>query len=88
MSESNRHREEIPPLTPPFERGGFRVGQFVKEFPQHRGELIDLSIGRVFDGRCGKIIADLEPFMERMKDELPPDDPNAEPEDANIPAIA
>jgi flavin-dependent dehydrogenase len=71
-----------------FYSGGFRVGRFVKEFPHHRGELTDLLIGRVFDGRCGKIFADLEPFMERMERELPPEDPNAEPEDADIPALA
>jgi flavin-dependent dehydrogenase len=71
-----------------FYSGGFRVGRFVKEFPHHRGELTDLLIGRVFDGRCGKIFADLEPFLERMERELPPEDPNAEPEDADVPALA
>jgi flavin-dependent dehydrogenase len=71
-----------------FYSGGFRVGRFVKEFPHHRGELTDLLIGRVFDGRCGTIFADLEPFLERMERELPPEDPNAEPEDADIPALA
>jgi flavin-dependent dehydrogenase len=71
-----------------FYSGGFRVGKFVKEFPHHRAELTNLLIGRVFDGQCGKIFEDLDPFMERMKEELPPEDPNAEPEDADIPAIA
>jgi hypothetical protein len=36
----------------------------------------------------GGIFKDLDPFMERMREELPPDDPNAEPDDADIPAIA
>jgi flavin-dependent dehydrogenase len=71
-----------------FYSGGFRVGKFVKEFPHHRGELTDLLIGRVFNDRVGKIFDDLDPFLERMKDELPPEDPNAEPEDADVPAIA
>jgi flavin-dependent dehydrogenase len=71
-----------------FYSGGFRVGKFVKEFPHHRGELTDLLIGRVFNDRVGGIFKDLDPFMERMKHELPPDDPNAEPEDADIPALA
>jgi flavin-dependent dehydrogenase len=71
-----------------FYSGGFRVGKFVKEFPHHRGELTDLLIGRVFNDRVGGIFKDLDPFMERMKNELPPEDPNAEPEDADVPAIA
>lgn len=78
----------IRKLVHAFYSGGFRVGKFVKEFPHHRGELTNLLIGRVFDGRCGKIFDDLDPFLERMREELPPDDPDAEPEDANIPAIA
>jgi flavin-dependent dehydrogenase len=71
-----------------FYSGGFRVGMFVKEFPHHRAELTNLLIGRVFDGQCGKIFEDLIPFLDRMDRELPPDDPDAEPEDASIPAIA
>ncbi len=83
-----RQTNFVRKLVHAFYSGGFRVGKFVKEFPHHRGELTDLLIGRVFDGRCGKIFADLEPFMERMEKELPPEDPNAEPEDADIPALA
>ena len=71
-----------------FYSGGFRVGKFVKEFPHHRGELTDLLVGRVFNDRVGGIFKDLDPFMERMKNELPPEDPNAEPEDADVPALA
>jgi flavin-dependent dehydrogenase len=71
-----------------FYSGGFRVGKFVKEFPHHRGELTDLPVGRVFNDRVGGIFKNLDPFMERMKNELPPEDPNAEPEDADVPALA
>jgi flavin-dependent dehydrogenase len=71
-----------------FYSGGFRVGKFVKEFPHHRAELTDLLIGRVFNDRVGGIFKDLDPFLERMKEELPEEDPNAEPEDADVPAIA
>jgi flavin-dependent dehydrogenase len=55
----------IRKLVNAFYSGGFRVGMFIKEFPHHRGELTDLLIGRVFDGRCGKIFDDLIPFLER-----------------------
>ena len=46
-----------------FYSGEFRVGQFIKEHPQHQKELVDLLIGRVFDGRPGKIFDDLEPWL-------------------------
>ena len=75
-------------LVEAFYSGGFRVGKFVKEFPHHRGGLTNLLIGRVFDGNAGEVFKDLLPFLERMKHELPPEDPNAEPEDADVPAIA
>jgi flavin-dependent dehydrogenase len=75
-------------LVEAFYSGGFRIGKFVKEFPHHRGGLTNLLIGRVFDPKAGEVFKDLLPFLERMKQELPPEDPNAEPEDADIPAIA
>ena len=84
----SRQTNFIRRLVNAFYSGGFRVGKFVKEVPHHRGELTDLLIGRVFDGRCGKIFDDLIPFLDRMEKELPPEDPNAEPEDADIPALA
>ena len=51
-----------------FYSGEFRVGQFVQEFPQHQKELVDLLIGRVFDGRPGKIFDDLEPWLRQRAD--------------------
>lgn len=48
-----------------FYSGEFRVGKFVQEFPQHQKELVDLLIGRVFDGRPGLIFDDLEPWLRR-----------------------
>jgi flavin-dependent dehydrogenase len=84
-----RHQTNfVRKLVNAFYSGGFRVGKFVKEFPHHRHELTDLLIGRVFDGRDKPIFKDLDPFLDRMMKELPPDDPTAEPEDADVPAIA
>jgi flavin-dependent dehydrogenase len=88
VPEFSQKTNWVRKLVHAFYSGGFRVGKFVKEFPHHRGELTDLLIGRVFNDRVGKIFDDLDPFLERMKDELPPEDPNAEPEDADVPAIA
>lgn len=58
-----RQTNLIRKLVHAFYSGEFRVGRFVKEFPQHQAELVDLLIGRVFDGRPGKIFADLEPWL-------------------------
>lgn len=51
-----------------FYSGEFRVGQFIKEHPQHQQELVDLLIGRIFDDRPGRIFDDLEPWLrERVE---------------------
>jgi flavin-dependent dehydrogenase len=42
----------------------FSFGHFMKMFPQHRGNLTDLLIGRVFDESTGKIFEDMIPAME------------------------
>ena len=60
-----RQTNLIRKLVYAFYSGEFRVGQFAKEFPQHQKELVDLLIGRVFDGRPGKIFDDLEPWLRR-----------------------
>jgi flavin-dependent dehydrogenase len=46
-----------------FYSGEFRVGKFVEQYPQHQNELVDLLIGRVFDGCEGRIFEDLEPWL-------------------------
>ena len=48
-----------------FYSGEFQAGQFIKEFPEHRHELVDLLIGRVFDGRPGRLFDDLEPWLAK-----------------------
>jgi len=63
VEEFSRQTALIRRLVNAFYTGEFRVGQFVQEFPQHRKELVDLLIGRVFDGRPGKIFDDLDPWL-------------------------
>ena len=45
----------------------FSFGGFMKEHPQHQGNLTDLLIGRVFDGEPDKIFEDMDPWIERSK---------------------
>ena len=46
-----------------FYSGEFRVGKFLEEYPQHHNELVDLLIGRIFDGPTQDIFQDLEPWL-------------------------
>jgi flavin-dependent dehydrogenase len=57
----------IRKLVGAFYSGQFRVGQFVKEYPQHHDNLVDLLIGRIFYPDAGRIFDDLDPWLERMK---------------------
>ena len=63
LPEFGKRTNLIRKLVFAFYSGDFRVGQFVKEFPQHREELVDLLIGRIFDGKRGAIFEDLEPWL-------------------------
>ncbi|MEX0614206.1 MAG: NAD(P)/FAD-dependent oxidoreductase [Pirellulales bacterium] len=59
----------IRKLVRAFYSGQFRVGKFVKEYPQHHGPLTDLLIGRIFHPEAGRVFDDLDPWLVRMKDE-------------------
>ncbi len=45
----------------------FSIGAFIKEHPQHAGNLTDLLIGKVFEGNPGKIFDDMDPYIEKIK---------------------
>lgn len=64
VPDFSRQTGLIRKLVYAFYSGEFRVGKFLQEYPQHQDELVDLLIGRVFDGCEGKIFADLEPWLE------------------------
>jgi flavin-dependent dehydrogenase len=49
--------------------GYFRVGRFVREYPQHIGPMTDILIGRIFHPTAGDMFDDLDPFLERMRAE-------------------
>ncbi len=41
----------------------FSFGRFVQQFPQHRGRLTDLLIGRIFTPGVGEIFADMDSWL-------------------------
>ena len=49
----------------------FSFGRFMKEFPQHQGNLTDLLIGRIFYDGAGNIFQDMDPAMERALGKIP-----------------
>ncbi|MCA9258141.1 MAG: tryptophan 7-halogenase, partial [Planctomycetales bacterium] len=53
----------IRSLVHAFYSGKFRVGRFLKEYPEHHHELVDLLIGRIFEGCRGALFDDLEPWL-------------------------
>jgi flavin-dependent dehydrogenase len=61
--------EWIRKLVHAFYSNEFRVGKFVAEYPQHKGNLTDLLIGRIFRPGVGEIFTDLEPWIARGKAE-------------------
>ncbi len=58
----------IRKLVDAFYSDHFRVGKFIQEHPQHQSELVDMLIGRVFNGCEGRIFEDLEPWLAAKAD--------------------
>ncbi|MEQ8208399.1 MAG: NAD(P)/FAD-dependent oxidoreductase [Lacipirellulaceae bacterium] len=67
VGQFNQQTALIRKLVYAFYSPEFRVGKFIAEHPQHQEELVDLLIGRVFDGREGKIFDDLEPWLAAQR---------------------
>ncbi len=51
-----------------FYNDNFSFGQFMKEFPQHKGNLTDLLVGKVFHPSAGEIFKDMQPILDRMQE--------------------
>ena len=47
----------------------FSFGMFLKEHMQHRGNLVDLLIGRIFHPEAGRIFEDMDPMLQRLAEE-------------------
>jgi flavin-dependent dehydrogenase len=50
-----------------FYSGDFRVGRFVADHPEHQGNLTDLLIGRIFHESAGEIFKDMDPWLEKLR---------------------
>jgi flavin-dependent dehydrogenase len=45
----------------------FSFGDFIKKFPQHRQNLTNLLVGKVFEGNPGEIFKDMDPWIEELE---------------------
>jgi len=54
----------VKKLVDAFYTNDFSFGGFMKSHPEHRGNLTDLLIGRVFHDEAGKIFEDMDPVLE------------------------
>lgn len=58
-----RGMNRIRRLAEAFYHQGFSVNRFISEYPQHRRNLTDLLMGKVFHDTAGAIFDDLEPWL-------------------------
>ncbi len=45
----------------------FSIGRFMKEYPEHRGRVTDLLIGRIFDESSEQLFKDMDDSIEKAK---------------------
>ena len=50
-------------LVAAFYTNSFSFGRFMREHPEHRGNLTDLLIGRIFHDQAGRIFQDMDPWI-------------------------
>lgn len=64
-TDFNRGTQWIRQLVGAFYTNPFSFGEFMRDFPGHRGNLTDLLIGRVFYPGAGRIFDDMRPRLEQ-----------------------
>jgi flavin-dependent dehydrogenase len=57
----------IRKLVNAFYTNEFSMGHFLRDHPDHRGNLTDLLIGRIFQGHAGEIFDDMDPAIEESR---------------------
>ncbi|MCM2370339.1 NAD(P)/FAD-dependent oxidoreductase [Aporhodopirellula aestuarii] len=61
--------DRIRKLVHAFYDRDFSIGRFMREFPQYRGNVTDLLIGRVFTEDAGRMFPDLQRSIENTRQE-------------------
>ena len=55
-------------LVDAFYTNEFSFGAFMKEHPEHKGNLVDVLIGRIFNSEVGQMFDDMTPWIARAKE--------------------
>jgi len=71
LPDFSRQTGLLRKLVDAFYSDHFRVGKFIQEYPQHQSELVNMLIGRVFDGCEGRIFDDLQPWLAAKEGSSP-----------------
>ena len=61
--------KQMRKLVDAFYTNEFSFGEFMRHHPQHKGNLIDLLIGRIFHDEAGEIFKDMYPHMEKIREQ-------------------
>ena len=65
--EFSRGTVWIRKLVDAFYTNEFSFGRFMRDHPEHQGNLTDLLIGRIFYDGAGRIFDDMEPAIDSLK---------------------
>ncbi|MGB7342772.1 MAG: NAD(P)/FAD-dependent oxidoreductase, partial [Pirellulaceae bacterium] len=65
----NTGAQWVRKLVTAFYTKDFSIGRFMKEYPEHRGCLTDVLIGRIFSDQAEKMFADMDVSIQRAKSE-------------------
>jgi geranylgeranyl reductase family protein len=47
----------------------FSFGAFMRDYPEHAGNLTDLLIGRIFHDSAGRIFDDMDPMLDKVREQ-------------------
>lgn len=75
--EFQKGMQWIRKLVEAFYAHPFCFDEFLRRHPQHKGNLVDVLIGRVFHEGAGKIFDDLDPMIQRLLGEAGLSPPHA-----------
>ncbi|WP_404306578.1 NAD(P)/FAD-dependent oxidoreductase [Neorhodopirellula lusitana] len=68
-TDFKRGASHLRQLVHAFYDNDFSIGRFMKEYPQYRGNLTDLLIGRIFHEDAGKMFPDMQRSIEKTRQE-------------------
>ena len=66
-NEFDTAADHLRKLVAAFYTREFSIAKFIKAHPEHRENLVDLLIGRIFHPEAGRIFEDMDPWLAEAK---------------------